>query len=151
MLKFTAKGSVGELQALFNLLNEASQIQGVTTGNLYRAKNIQNGSQSFELMITPATCYEPHQRRERDRSGYVYLLQTGEDGIYKIGKTKEPQNRRRTFGVLLPFDVDYVCLIETDNMTRDEAKLHLRFARQRIGRSEFFHLSEHDVAYIQSL
>ncbi len=145
MIKFTARGPVDEIRALFNLLNEAQAVQGVTTGNLQKSKDIRQGLQSFELLITPAPHYEPRQYRERDLSGYVYLLQTGEEGIYKIGKTKDPQDRRKTFGVLLPFNVEYVHLIESDNMSRDERRLHQRFALKRIGRSEFFELSERDV------
>lgn len=150
-IKFTARGSVDELRALFNLLNQAGQVTELKSGDLYRDKSISDGKQTFEVTLTGARHWDSRQYRERDGSGYVYLLETPEKGVYKIGKTKDPQNRRKTFGVLLPFHVDYLVLIETEDMHGLEKYLHRRFQRQRLLKSEFFELSERDVAYIESL
>ncbi len=153
MLKFTARGNVDELRALYNLLNESEPVQGVKTGNLQKSKDIRQGLQSFEVLITPATHYEPRVYRQRDMSGYVYLLQTDEEGVYKIGKTKDPEDRRKTFEVKLPFDIQYLHLIETENMSRLESYLKTKFTREgkRLLGSEFFQLTERDVDYVQSL
>lgn len=94
---------------------------------------------------------ENNQRIEKSSSGagYVYLLR-GPDGTYKIGKTKNPDDRRRTFNVKLPFRVEYVTLIETNDMTLLESDLHKRFKHKNVD-GEWFNLDDDDVEYIKRL
>lgn len=81
--------------------------------------------------------------------GFVYLIQSPTTA-YKIGRTKNPRNRMKTFGIQLPFEVEYVCLIETNDMIGLEKELHERYANKRVN-GEWFELSPHDVAEIKSL
>lgn len=81
--------------------------------------------------------------------GFVYLLQSP-TGAYKIGKTKTPNDRLRTFSVKMPFEVAYVCVIETLDMNGLERSLHLRFAEKRLN-GEWFSLTDADVEYIKGL
>lgn len=81
--------------------------------------------------------------------GYVYVLQSA-SGYYKIGKTADPKDRARTFNVKLPFEVDYIVLIKTGNMTALENYLHQQFAHKR-GRGEWFALSSFDLDYLKSI
>lgn len=83
------------------------------------------------------------------KPGYVYLLRS-ENGYYKIGRTQDPQNRVKTFGIQLPFEVEYECLIKTDAMVKLEKQLHDHFAHKRI-KGEWFNLSPDDVEYIKGL
>jgi hypothetical protein len=83
------------------------------------------------------------------RAGFVYLLRAATDQ-YKIGRTKDPKNRKETFDVKLPFPVEFECLIPTQDMFQLEKALHQRFGGKRL-RGEWFDLSEEDVAYIKSL
>jgi hypothetical protein len=83
------------------------------------------------------------------RSGYVYLI-VSEMGQYKIGKTNNPKHRSKMFGLTLPFNVELIHLIETDDMGMLEASLHDRFAPNRIN-GEWFDLTPEDVSYIKSL
>jgi len=85
------------------------------------------------------------------RSGYVYLIKslTSEE-FYKIGKTKNPGDRTRTFNVKLPFDVEYLALIKAYDMHELEKVLHRRFARKRAS-GEWFKLDDEDIEFIQSL
>lgn len=100
---------------------------------------------------------EAHQRIERRnaewaaraierRKGYVYLLK-GDKGTHKIGRTSNPNSRVKTFGVELPFDVDYVHLIQTDDMYRLESELQVMYNHKNI-RAEWFALDEQDIAAI---
>lgn len=86
---------------------------------------------------------------KRNRDGFVYLTQSP-SGMYKIGHTKNPDNRMATFSVKLPFEIDYVCLIKTDDMKTLENSLHKKFEHKRVS-GEFFNLSEEDIEYIKSL
>lgn len=86
-----------------------------------------------------------------NRQGFVYLLcNEVNPSIYKIGRTRNPKSRRETFGVLLPFDVEYVCLIQADDMYALERELHDRFADKRVN-GEWFALSPDDVTHIKSM
>lgn len=88
-------------------------------------------------------------KSKQDTSGYVYLVQSP-TSAYKIGKTVDPDNRMKTFSVKLPFEVDYVCVIQSDDMHTLETELHAKFEHKRVN-GEWFDLDETDVEYIKSL
>jgi hypothetical protein len=83
------------------------------------------------------------------KPGFVYLLKSSE-GYYKIGKTKDPKNRMKTFGLKLPMHVEYICLIESDDMGELETMLHIDYQSKRIN-GEWFDLTPEDVEYIKGL
>src|SRR5260370_41591630 len=68
---------------------------------------------------------------ENIAEGYVYLLKSSE-GMYKIGRSVDPENRRETFTVKLPFRVEYLHLIPCRNRFVAERKLHNLFRHQRV-------------------
>jgi hypothetical protein len=86
----------------------------------------------------------------RNPAGYVYLLKEINGAHYKIGKTVDPNNRVATFGVQLPYAVEYEHLIKTDNRHILEGELHQRFADKRVN-GEWFNLEPSDVDYIKGL
>lgn len=92
---------------------------------------------------------ETNGRSNRNRSGYVYLIKSP-TGAYKIGRTNNPENRMRTFNVKLPFEIEFIALIKTEDMVWLEKDLHDRFAAKRIN-GEWFSLDENDVDYITGL
>lgn len=94
--------------------------------------------------------YNPKLLPAKLAPGYVYLIQEPTLGSYKIGKTKNPEDRLRTFGVLMPIYPEYLCLIETPNHHWLETHLHKRFASKRL-RGEWFALSPEDVEFIKRL
>lgn len=85
----------------------------------------------------------------RSRHGYVYLVRSA-SSAYKIGRTRNPEDRQRTFGIQLPFEVDFIAIIETEDMYALERKLHNRFADRRLN-GEWFNLTEADVEFIKGL
>jgi hypothetical protein len=99
----------------------------------------------------PMEKYERHKALtdQKGRPGFVYLVQSPTKA-YKIGRTQDPKNRMKTFGVQLPFEVRYIALIKTPNMHALEAELHKRYEAQRLN-GEWFELDPYDVEYIQSL
>lgn len=86
-------------------------------------------------------------QNENYRAGYVYLI-AASNGTYKIGRTKNPEDRMKTFGLRLPFHVEYVAVVQTEDMYSLEKELHKRFKKKRLNGSEFFQLVEDDVNYI---
>lgn len=91
----------------------------------------------------------PKTKKKAEKPGYVYLLKS-DKGHYKIGRTVNPESRSKTFGIQLPFDVAFECLIKTENMFGLEVELHARFADKRTT-GEWFDLSPEDVEYIKGL
>jgi hypothetical protein len=81
--------------------------------------------------------------------GYVYLVRSV-SGHYKIGRTKDPADRMKTFNVKLPFEIELLHTIESDDYCIAEELLHDKFALKRIN-GEWFALDDNDVAYIKSL
>jgi len=91
------------------------------------------------------TAKRPPPRRA---PGYVYLLKGG--GYYKIGLSKCVYRRWREISPKLPFEVEIVCRIATEDMHGLETSLHERFASKRAN-GEWFELDEADVEYIRGL
>lgn len=87
----------------------------------------------------------------QNKGGYVYLLKVrNESNLYKIGRSRVPHNRLKTFNVKLPFPVELIALIKTDNMYSLEKMLHRRFDHKR-SEGEFFYLTTEDVQSICAL
>lgn len=83
------------------------------------------------------------------RGGYIYILKDTEiSGYYKIGKTTQPHERMKAFGVLLPFAVELIHVIQCDNANRVEAHLHQHYASKR-QRGEWFNLTDEDIAELK--
>lgn len=82
-------------------------------------------------------------------AGFVYLLRSS-SGYYKIGRTKDPNDRIATFAVKLPFEVEYEHIISCSDMMEMERSLHARYADRRVN-GEWFDLNAEDIAYIKSI
>jgi hypothetical protein len=89
-------------------------------------------------------------RKNRLDPGYVYLVQSP-TGTYKIGRSLNVKDRLKTFHLKLPFEVELVHIIECERMRQAEGCLHQRFETKRINESEFFALTDEDVAWIKSI
>jgi hypothetical protein len=97
----------------------------------------------------PRVVRNRQQTTPRSRHGYVYLVRSV-SSAYKIGRTRNPEDRQRTFGIQLPFEVEFIALIEAEDMYTLERELHNRFAQKRIN-GEWFALSASDVEFIKGL
>ena len=84
--------------------------------------------------------------------GYVYVLQVPimDPALYKIGRAKVLKDRIDTLGVQLPWELEVIAHVETDDYKGLEEELHLKFADKRI-KGEWFRLTEEDVEWIKNL
>lgn len=83
--------------------------------------------------------------------GYIYLIRSLTSVTHwKIGRTNDPSRRAATFGVELPFDVEYEHIIPSSNAKWAEDTLHTKYKRVRI-RGEWFQLSPEQVEEIKRI
>jgi hypothetical protein len=75
--------------------------------------------------------------------GFVYLLRA-DNGLYKIGRSEDPEGRLAGLGVL-PLPVVLLHRIASNDMVWLERRLHRLFSEFRV-RGEWFALSESQVA-----
>jgi hypothetical protein len=80
--------------------------------------------------------------------GYIYLVQAVHpQNHYKIGLSKNPVERIRKMGVILPFPIEVKHLMKTNHMKRAEKHLHEEFSHKRLN-GEWFDLDDADVQSI---
>ncbi len=83
--------------------------------------------------------------------GYIYLVRAiTPDNHYKIGLSKEPVKRLEKMEIKLPFPIETIHLIPTDDIHSAKKTLHDKYANKRVN-GEWFHLTPKDVNYIKSI
>lgn len=92
----------------------------------------------------------PYQSRPQSQFGYVYIVGSSEEGLYKIGKTTSPEKRLRSLQTACPYELDYTRWIKTDRMDELERRLHNQFSDKRT-RGEWFKLAEEDLKLMELL
>jgi hypothetical protein len=168
MIKLTIQGTPEDLQK-FSAILRGSGVEFVYSSDMRKptatAKwasqkagvNLPDVDKDV-LSTYPAGKVEVFERRRRgtgktsgkSQVGWVYLMPTPH-GAYKIGKTTNPNSRRKTFSTKYPFTVEFIHLIHTSNCGALEKELHRRFADRRKGNSEFFDLTGDDVRSIMAM
>ena len=71
-------------------------------------------------------------------------------GYYKIGRAKKLDQRVKRFEIKLPFEIELVCSVHSDDYVALERALHERFADRRVN-GEWFALTQADIDYIRGL
>lgn len=87
--------------------------------------------------------------RSGEVDGYVYLLRT-HGNLWKIGRSKNPANRLKTFKVTLPYRIKYEMVIPSQDYKTLEKWLHETFADRRID-GEWFELTDGEVQDIRAM
>lgn len=81
-------------------------------------------------------------------AGKVYLLRGKVTGLYKIGRSRDPEVRVRRLSYVLSEPVELIHTITTDDANVLERLLHTTFAAQRI-HHEWFRLRRRQVNAIK--
>lgn len=80
-------------------------------------------------------------------TGFVYLIRCRE--LTKIGQSANPSHRIATIDSGVPFELEVIGVIESDDYVNLEIRLHGVFASKR-RKGEWFLLEESDIAWIRS-
>jgi hypothetical protein len=78
--------------------------------------------------------------------GYIYLLRSGD--AYKIGRARSVDDRVKQISPVMPYPVEILHTIPSNNVVRAERELHQQFAPKRL-KGEWFNLDERDVRLLQ--
>lgn len=90
----------------------------------------------------PVNLWDWANSRSFSIGGWIYVLRDLDiTGYCKIGKTRQPYNRMKAFGVKLPIRTELVHVIKCDNADMTESVLHRRYDQYR-KRGEWFDLPE---------
>ena len=81
------------------------------------------------------------------KHGYVYLLRA-DNGLYKIGRARNVARRMKSF-LKLPYELQLIHIIATDDMYEIEADMHFFYADKKM-LGEWFALSDEDVRNIKA-
>ena len=101
----------------------------------------------LERWLNP-TAFTDKSQQKQSKEGWVYLL--AGNGYYKIGQTNDVKRRIGQISPKLPFEVEILCAIPTNNAHKLEADLHNLYNEKRTN-GEWFELNEADVEYIRRL
>jgi len=89
-----------------------------------------------------------HEQRE---PGFVYVIRAvGLDGVFKIGKSTDPERRRRGHQPSSPVELVIELVIPVERMGRLESDLKAKFADQCL-HHEWFKLADQDLEWIRNL
>lgn len=82
----------------------------------------------------------------RRAAAFVYLFRA-ENGLVKIGKTVNIQQRFKSIHTMSPIDIEVFAFLETEMADELEYELHIEFDVDRV-KGEWFNLSDEDLQYI---
>ena len=85
---------------------------------------------------------------ENMHPGYVYLI--GGNGYYKIGLSSNPFHRIEGISTKLPFEVELIHTIKTNDTRKLELELHKKYDHLRLN-GEWFRLRDRDVEEIKKV
>jgi len=143
--------TVNVLQNNSMYAEQGKEINGKSVEEYLRLQTAKNIHPDFEdiALIPEMTADDAVLDKTRSKAGQVYLIQS-DRGYYKIGMTKNIDDRMATFHVKLPFEPDLIHVIECEDRRAMEKSLHIKFAAKRIN-GEWFDLTGTDVAFIKSI
>jgi uncharacterized Zn finger protein (UPF0148 family) len=83
------------------------------------------------------------------RPGFVYLM-IAENGLYKIGRARNVQNRLTMLNRDIPYKTELVHHFASANYIKAELYMHEKFSKERV-KYEWFNLSQDQIDWIRSL
>lgn len=111
---------------------------------------VRDGHVRVDKKTSPYTYYSKYQIKRPVYEGYIYVIKEFHSNTYKIGKSKNIEDRLRMFNVKLPFKWELVHSVKTDDYTLSEKLIQDLFSDKRIKGTEWFNLDDKDLEIIKS-
>lgn len=106
----------------------------------------ENREKVVRINALPKEEVELTSPNPKDRSGHVYIIKA-DNGLYKVGRTKDLSGRIEHFTVKLPYDFEVVHHYFSEDYVAEEKRLHKLFDSKRV-RGEWFKLKKKDLDFI---
>lgn len=136
------------VQLMGNLFSEIEKEYG-SIENYNRVNELAWEGYYYKHNPRPQTPKPPKpEALHKKVSGYVYLVK-GQANYYKIGKTTNVSNRTRMFEVKLPFEIELLHVITSNDYTLAERHFHNLFSAKR-GNGEWFQLEQAEIDLFKS-
>jgi uncharacterized Zn finger protein (UPF0148 family) len=88
-------------------------------------------------------------RQRKTKAGYVYLMSSA-NGLYKIGRSKNVEQRRGDLNRQFPIQIGVIHSVLCKDYAKVERDLHSKYRQKRVGH-EWFRLTPQDVAWFLAL
>jgi len=145
---------ISNIQSQSNIYNLDSDIKALNSfaKNYIIENNLENELQS--RMIEALNLSRDYNMKLKEKkknkltTGYIYLIKS-ELG-YKIGKTKNIDQRDKIFSVKMPFDYEYEDFKICNNYHQLELELHKEFEQKKIN-GEWFQLNSEEVNRVKEV
>lgn len=108
----------------------------------------QRSVDSFNFQLEKERQEEEYRKSSRvektikPKQGYVYILKS--DNLFKIGRTRHPKSRLKTYRTENPHGIWEVIMQEVDDYKKVEVALLKKFSAKR-KRGEWFNLNKKDI------
>jgi hypothetical protein len=128
------------------------QLLSIINGSLGTPEQIAGAQNELDIKlkkIKREKVKSENKEKRKNISGYVYILKA-DNGIYKIGRTINLDNRIFDIGIKVPMKIDlYHSFISSDYINAEKI-LHEKFSDKR-DHGEWFHLTKNDLTYISGI
>lgn len=114
----------------------------------YKRARFSRHGVCYDIQVNPDV-----KRSGTPRHGFVYLLRLenpADPDIYKIGRTKDLDQRFKPIALQLPYPVTLVWAWMSSDVEYAEAFLHATYEEQRLN-GEWFRLEEADIQWLVGL
>lgn len=129
---------------------EEWELMKIIIDDFYGMANDQDiKNHNDEMVISPVTQSQPKEKKKHKYSkGFVYFIKA-DNGLIKIGKTKDLNKRLDHFTAKLPYRLDLIHSIKTDDTQELEEYFHNKFSKKR-KRGEWFELDDKDIREVKN-
>lgn len=110
-------------------------------------EEIEKYNRQIEMSLYEIPSCSNAKRRRKKIKGFVYFLKA-DNGLIKIGKTRNLNKRLDHFTTKLPYKLELIHAIETDDYTSLEQQFHNLYSKK--AEREWFELNENDISEIKS-
>lgn len=127
---------VDEVTELVGELNKFIEVANQT-------EILKHNKEMFERWNNEGRTQKESTKKSKRKDGFVYLIKA-DNGLYKIGRTKNKDLRMGQLRIQLPYGFSEVLSIKTNDCVTLEKRIHIDFKDKR-KQGEWFELKDSDV------
>lgn len=151
LLKYDTEAGRAQIETWFSYMLEMAPCDLDLDSDIMRLWDILEEAKAFDARYMEYNRYRKiSERYPTAHHGYVYLFLLS-TGHYKIGFSNNPQRRGREITSGLPFTLEIIHQIPSNQIACLEHELHEQFKNKRHGTTEWFELDDSDVTAIKSI